>query len=195
MVIDKRIIKTNNAILDAFIDLAQTTPLEKITVTALAKKAHISRKTFYDRYSNLDELINTLQNYMAKRFEHLFILPVKNDHELKPDAVMEFLQFAEDNKELLSILKHAAGEFLQAAIDQEGRSMANFLEKDLNFSRDSATTLAPWLITSYIQGSGYLIDKWLFTDNDLTKEDICHLLMLLYSDSIFMLQKKSAEVN
>lgn len=190
VVIDKRIVKTDNAILDAFIALAQTKPLKKITVTSLAQEAHISRKTFYDRYANLDELINSLQNYMADRFENLFMRPIKNEHELKEDSILEFLEFAEDNKKLLMILKDDSDEILQAAIEQEGRSMANFLTQELDFSKESADSLAPWLITYYVKGAGYLIDQWLFTDNDLTKEDICQLFMLLYHDSIFMLQRK-----
>lgn len=188
--VDKRIIKTNNAILDAFISLAQTTPLKKITVTALAREAGISRKTFYDRYANLDELINSLQKYMAQRFEDLFMLPIKHEHVLREDIVMDFLEFAEDNKKLLAILKHDSNNFLATAIKQEGDSMARFLVSDLDFSEESAKTMAPWLITFYVEGSNYLLDKWLFTENDLTKEDVTHLFMLLYKDSIFMMQKK-----
>lgn len=55
--IDRRIIRTRKAIKDAFVDLLAEKPLEKITITALAQRADIDRKTFYTHYTSIDDLL------------------------------------------------------------------------------------------------------------------------------------------
>lgn len=52
---------TKKAIIDSFIELSQTVPIEKITVTMISQKCGINRNTFYyyyqDVYSLLEEII------------------------------------------------------------------------------------------------------------------------------------------
>lgn len=54
--IDRRIVRTRRAIHIAFIDLLTEYEYTKITITALAKRADIDRKTFYTHYSSIDSL-------------------------------------------------------------------------------------------------------------------------------------------
>ena len=52
---------TKKAIIDSFIELSQTVPIEKITVTMISKHCGINRNTFYyyyqDVYSLMEEII------------------------------------------------------------------------------------------------------------------------------------------
>ncbi len=43
---DLRVRKTKQAIMDTFKEMIISTPINKITITALANKANINRKTF-----------------------------------------------------------------------------------------------------------------------------------------------------
>ena len=58
--IDMRVIKTREAIAEAFLHLLETTEYTDITVTAIAQEARISRKTFYLHYSSIDELLREM---------------------------------------------------------------------------------------------------------------------------------------
>ena len=58
--LDMRIIKTREAIAEAFIRLLETTEYTDITVTAIAREARISRKTFYLHYNSTDELLRQM---------------------------------------------------------------------------------------------------------------------------------------
>ncbi|WP_212981769.1 TetR/AcrR family transcriptional regulator, partial [Bacillus paramobilis] len=57
--IDRRIIKSQNAIQSAFIEMLITDGFDKITVKNITEKANIGRKTFYlhylDKYNLLDK--------------------------------------------------------------------------------------------------------------------------------------------
>lgn len=54
---DRRVIRTRSAIRKAFTDLLAETAYNKITITALAKRADVDRKTFYTHYSSVDNLL------------------------------------------------------------------------------------------------------------------------------------------
>ena len=54
---DRRVISTRSAIRKAFTDLLAETAYNKITITALAKRADVDRKTFYTHYSSVDNLL------------------------------------------------------------------------------------------------------------------------------------------
>lgn len=66
--IDRRVIKTKRAILDAFMGLVATMPYEKITISALAREANIDRKTFYLHYASIDDL---LEDVMEQKLEEM----------------------------------------------------------------------------------------------------------------------------
>lgn len=51
---------TKGMIQDALLELLQSTPYEKITVTALCKQSEITRATFYLHYNNIDDVLDEL---------------------------------------------------------------------------------------------------------------------------------------
>lgn len=58
--IDRRVVRTRRAIHDAFAELIQESDYSKITITELAKRADIDRKTFYTHYSSIDNLLEDI---------------------------------------------------------------------------------------------------------------------------------------
>ena len=57
---DLRVTKTRRPIKAAFLELVQTKPGQKITVTELAKRAEISKGTFYLHYLDIYDLYNQM---------------------------------------------------------------------------------------------------------------------------------------
>ena len=57
---DLRVTKTRRPIKAAFLELVQTKPGQKITVTELAKRAEISKGTFYLHYLDIYNLYNQM---------------------------------------------------------------------------------------------------------------------------------------
>ena len=57
---DLRVTKTRRPIKAAFLELVQTKPVQKITVTELAKRAEISKGTFYLHYLDIYNLYNQM---------------------------------------------------------------------------------------------------------------------------------------
>lgn len=66
---DRRIIKTKKAIRNAFAELLLEKKLSDITVTDVANKADVNRKTFYNYYGCVDDLIKEIEDEFIKIFE------------------------------------------------------------------------------------------------------------------------------
>jgi AcrR family transcriptional regulator len=66
---DRRIIKTKKAIHNAFTELLSQKDMNDITIKEIAQKADINRKTFYNYYNNIYELLNEIENDTIHNFE------------------------------------------------------------------------------------------------------------------------------
>lgn len=65
---DLRVQRTINSIYQAFEELVCEKDYAKITVTELAKRAQINKKTFYRYYETLDDLLAELQARYAEGY-------------------------------------------------------------------------------------------------------------------------------
>lgn len=66
---DRRILRTRKAIHSAFAELITVKRLKEITVKDIADKANINRKTFYNHYNDIGELISDIENDIIQAFD------------------------------------------------------------------------------------------------------------------------------
>lgn len=66
---DPRIKKTKRAIHEAFYSLLAEKDLDQITIKEIADTAEINRKTFYNHYSGIHQLVNEIENELIGKFE------------------------------------------------------------------------------------------------------------------------------
>ncbi len=62
---DIRTVKTNNSIINAFLELRAKKKIEKITVKELCEKAMINKSTFYSYYTDIYNLSEFLENQVT----------------------------------------------------------------------------------------------------------------------------------
>lgn len=67
--IDRRVIKTKKSIYNAFAQLLIEKDVNTITIKDIADKADINRKTFYNYYAGIYELIEEIENKILFSFE------------------------------------------------------------------------------------------------------------------------------
>ncbi len=73
---DRRITKTKAAIREAFFSVIKEKNAPKITVTEIAKRANIDRKTFYLHYDSTEAIIN---EFYQELISELLLILEKND--------------------------------------------------------------------------------------------------------------------
>ena len=66
---DRRVIRTQKAIRGAFAALLSEKDYNDITVTDIADRADINRKTFYNYYRNTEELVKDIENEAIATFD------------------------------------------------------------------------------------------------------------------------------
>lgn len=69
MIVGKRVFKTKEAIYSAMLSVLKDKEIDKITISDIANKAKISRKTFYSHYSGIHMLIGDVIETYAKSIE------------------------------------------------------------------------------------------------------------------------------
>ncbi|MBQ9413968.1 MAG: TetR/AcrR family transcriptional regulator [Clostridia bacterium] len=68
---DRRVIKTKKAIRDAFVAMLSEKDINDITVKDIADRADINRKTFYNYYSGIYQVMDEIENELVSRYELL----------------------------------------------------------------------------------------------------------------------------
>ena len=66
---DRRVIRTKKAVRSAFAELLSEKDYNDITVTDIAERADINRKTFYNYYRNTEDLVKDIENEAISTFD------------------------------------------------------------------------------------------------------------------------------
>ena len=67
---DLRVLRSKQAIKEAFIELVEVKGYDKVSVCDIAKKANINRNTFYLHYEDKDDLVRKILNESVGHFKH-----------------------------------------------------------------------------------------------------------------------------
>ena len=108
-IVDKRIVKTREAIFNAFLDLAAQKDIDKISVVELCEKAEINKSTFYLHYKSIDECFQACFDYFSSQivalgkdidYSNVSVSPEKNVKEIL-DAVEQNTRYFDKFKNTL----------------------------------------------------------------------------------------------
>ena len=118
---DKRVIKTKREIRKAFVTLVSKKEWEKITVKEIAELAEVDRKTVYNYYNGVGEILEELENELLQSFERAAEKFVGELDE--PKAVFgAIVYFIKENFEICNLLLR-------------GTSNARLINKMIDFLR------------------------------------------------------------
>lgn len=108
---DRRVRYTKKAIKDSFLDLFETKPLEKISVTEICSNADINRGTFYSHYSDPYDLKEKLEDEFLSTIRER-INECTNNHREKLSTA-QTLSILKENRELCRVFTGPNGDFRQ----------------------------------------------------------------------------------
>lgn len=94
-------IRSKERIKEAFFEMLQKKPVEKITVTDIIRSARINRGTFYAHYADIHQLIDSIENFYLQKFDSM-LEQIQSLEDLQ--APLKFLlmisDFLQENEEL-----------------------------------------------------------------------------------------------
>ncbi|MEF2656128.1 MAG: TetR/AcrR family transcriptional regulator [Eggerthellaceae bacterium] len=132
--VDRRVLRTRKAIHTAFIELLTEVDFDKITITALAKRADIDRKTFYTHYSSTEDLF---KDYIRTR-----LLNALNDidiQDLQTDPALFCKNYLNKLTKAIPLSKEQHGEaFKHVPTEKLVQYFTNVIHEEV-YARRNAT--------------------------------------------------------
>lgn len=159
---DRRVRYTKKAIKDSFLNLFETKPLEKISVTEICNNADINRGTFYSHYSDPYDLKKSLENEFLDTVKSR-IMECKNNGQDRITTA-QTLCILKENKELCRVFTGPNGDF-EALIRIVGTQASNHMHDLFKSVNDIAPENAECLRLMMAACITSVIKYWL--DNDM----------------------------
>ena len=179
--LDRRIVRTRKAIMEAFDKLLAIYRLDKITVSAIAREADIDRKTFYLHYSS----VNDLANHKTEESIDRIAQAIREKGASKSSAERIHIALVEVNDILTEHLdvyeKIASTQF----IDQFSEALQTSLTRlgvDPHFMSDPVQRMR---LQFYLAGALSLYSTWLTSDHSMPIELVSDTIESAIESSVF----------
>jgi len=174
---DRRIPKTKEAILKAFVELLKEKKIEQITINEIADRANVNRGTIYlhytDKYDLLDQCVDT---YLKQLYESC--MPKKDTSLLASEGpLLQTFEYLEQNAHIYVTLltrkgTHAFRSQMMAYVMKGAEEQINFYGLPAGMSRE----IAVQFLASAITG---LVEWWIVNSMPYPAEEMVNQLMML----------------
>lgn len=185
---DLRIVRTRKLLCNALFSLLETEPFEKISVMGICKEAMVHRATFYNHFSDKEEL---LEYAIDEIKENLFAATVEKESytsskEMYMSLTSTVVEFVEQNKPkiLLIINKNSYEKVYELLLTTVKRSIAYLTSKN-KYKEDYALPLN--VLIDFISGGITSVGlSWLQAKNPCSKEELIEYFNIILDKRIFV---------
>ncbi len=183
---DLRIIKSKNAIKNAFLDLMEEKGYANITITDIAKKAMINRKTFYIHFETKEALYNSISNELLSILSPTLNKLQNLDGKEQRQYVINMLLHFKEHKDIFNILVK----------DKTNPDFLNKLKEKLKYDlfsisqinkRTEGTNFTPELLSEAFFSLFVVLIQWWLNESTLPVNDVIDMIIDFFS-------KKTLEV-
>lgn len=102
---NRRVRMTKKLIFEAFLELLEKNPIEKISISDVCRDADVNRSTFYKYYSDLPQVLSEIENETLDMIPVITERPVKNaDNSGFLEKLEEFFTYVKENERVFRIL-------------------------------------------------------------------------------------------
>lgn len=178
---DRRQRKTHKAVELALMELLQEKNYEQITISEVTLKADVNRKTFYNNYDSLDDIIKSIERKMsALLFSKLpHKITVQNEIEIY-NLLVELTQTLMPYKKVLHRISVNRGETVFFK-DVQGAILPYIEHSMMGYHIDA--TVIPYVGKFIINGITAIFYEWFESDN-LEPEQVAKLCYNLITAAI-----------
>jgi len=177
---DRRVLRTKLAIRQAFIVLLDQLDISQITITDICNEANINRKTFYNHYLNIHELIEEIEEAMVLAFEQFLSKYMVNDLLANPEIFFDGLNhIIDENYEFYSqlILNKHSFRLVDKIGESFKRRLRSYLEDSGLVDKDSAVFIANYTVTGMLS-----MYQEVFKNRGIDKERLTVLFKIIVMD-------------
>ena len=171
---NRRVKMTKKIIKEAMLELLETFPLEKITVTQICELAEVNRSTYYVYYEDVSQLMTEIEN------DVLDMIPASTDGSMDDtdkefvNALEQFFDYVKENERLfrILILQRDNNSFNLKIINNVMERYAMTLKPN----KDIPARFASIYCTSGVIG---LMREWVSSDFEISSRDFAKIALQL----------------
>lgn len=170
---DKRVQRSRAAIRKALLALLEDEDFDKVSVTAVARKAGVDRKTFYKHYASIDEVFDDAVRERALVIaDALYRQTSHIDRRVDVAEMFQLLSYAMVKETWLTdrTLSHMPSDVLLDKI--EDPLIAVFTEQDVLGIADQMGPNAEYGVAFFVCGLLGAFRRWLASDSELPLEQL-----------------------
>lgn len=179
---DRRVVKTKKAIRNALAELLMKQDIENITVKDIADKADVNRKTFYNYYLNVFQVIDEIENEISQKFNNaisgISTTDVLNDPQIIFDRINEIISEDSQFYECLFRMENNQGLVLRLSDRLIKQTTGSLTE--MGIEKTNAIIISDFFITGMIKA----YKNWVNSDKAVTLENISDTLSVLIAGGI-----------
>lgn len=170
---------TRNTFVEAFCELYKTTPIEKITVKELVKKAGYSRATFYNYFRDAYDLLEYVENEFITSLLDTITANIAS-HKTFDNFVGIFVDLVKSKETYLNVLMNSSNNL--SFIERLKEEAVPLLLSAFNVPSEHVT--ARYALEFYISGMIPLIGTWLKRNQDISTEALAKLIKGILQEGI-----------
>lgn len=175
---DRRVKRTKKALRDALFELLETKGLNQITVTELTTLADVNRATFYFYYTDLNDMVDRIQNETYQTFMNVLSesIPDIGTIEGFAEYANRLLVFCKDHETLCKFIIN------NDANNQLYKKMQNLMLKNISNSTDvfSENNPAKYSTSFFLSGVTGILTDWMNDGMAIPTEELASYIANVY---------------
>lgn len=191
--IDKRVIKTKNAIFEAFKQLVQEKDMSDITISELTQKANITRSTFYMYYNTVGDVRTDIENTIMARIDRIMSETdirnsIRNPYPLLSRLADEILKQDQNNRYILS--SSTSGQLMDKINDRIVEAYMHWFKENEGSTNDIGKV--KYIVAFAAAGMTECFKIWFNHKSSLTLEELCKNISDAMSKGISLMTDQTA---
>ncbi|MDR1620280.1 MAG: TetR/AcrR family transcriptional regulator [Clostridiales bacterium] len=181
-VIDRRAKYTRLALRESLLKLVREKSVDKITVTDICKEADINRGTFYTHYKDAYDLLQSIEDAIAKDIESVLTsMQYSKSGNNVSSVVQEVFEYLMSNKAPCEILLGKFGdmEFLRRILYQTQSQFTAIILRQIG---DVDETMLQYYFSFVANGCVGLVRSWIMNDMQETPEKLASVVATIANE-------------
>lgn len=176
---DRRVKRTKALFEAAFLELLKTKDINKISVRNLSEMVDMNRGTFYIHYTDIYDLLDSVENNLVSELSHITEWENTNDFEGYSrnsfTNIVQALEYIKDNKQVFKVLLSSKGNILflekiKKLFKEKFLTEMFVIKEETNKQYYENATLF------FISGAIGLIQEWLKNDTALSPIELATVI-------------------
>lgn len=170
---------TRNTFLEAFCDIYQTKPIEKITVKEIVARAGYSRATFYNYFQDAYELLECVENEFIDSIMETITANIGKQRSME-SFVHDFVEITKSKNTYIQVFMNSSNSSTFVGKLKE-RALPHLVAV---FGITPENQTARYALEFYISGLISMLGSWMRKGQDLETEELACLVKGILQEGI-----------